>query len=160
MLACISPYSEKVTLGALGGGRTTGYRSVWLHDSFWISGQAKLWLGDTDDYECGNGSVVYVEVLPPRPNTYQKPVYLCEARFDAFKGCRTFGNGELVRVLPWFRSGDLIDFRTRPIDHLFLLAEEKIAVVHWLPVYQLWQLHVTNDWPYQVSPGTRIFALT
>jgi hypothetical protein len=140
-------------------GDALGYRLA-LKDRFWFSAQTEVWLGQGDMYPCKGGQVFFVDVLPPaRPPEFRSPVFLSEARRGFFARYETFGKGELLWFL--FKSchvgpqllGGL------PYDNLFLLSGQRVAAVHWLPAYGCWQLHVTDDLPYLINPGTRIFAL-
>lgn len=153
MLSEVSSYSEKAY------GTSSGYLQAISRDSFWFSSQAEDWIRSVNIEQDYKANFAHVDVLPPRQNTYQKPVFICETRFDAFKEYRNFGRGELLLVLDCFRDSELASRIAGRFDNVFLLEGSKIAVVHRIPAYGLWQLHVTEDWPYQVSPGTRIFAL-
>ncbi len=152
-------YTESAPGDTLGTGKALGYRLA-LKDWFWFSAQAEAWLGEGDIYPCKGGQVLSVDVLPPaRPPEYRRPVFLAEARRSFFTKYETFGQGELLRLLFLRCQDGPKHLWGSPNDNILLLSDQKVALVHWLPAYGLWQLHVTEDLPYIINPGTRIFAL-
>jgi hypothetical protein len=155
----ISSYTEPTPVGTLGRKKALGYRLA-LKDWFWFSSQTEVWLGDGDLYPCAGGEVIAVDVLPPaRPPEYRRPVFLSEARSGFFTKYETFGQGELLRLLFLCCLDGPKHLWGSPNDNILLLSDQKVALVHWLPAYGLWQLHVTEDPPYMINPGTRFFAL-
>ncbi len=154
-----SSYSEPVSVCAIVCGDALGYRLA-LKDWFWFSAQTEAWLGNGDLYPCAGSEVIAVDVLPPaQPPEYRKPVFLSEARSGFFARYEAFGKGELLRFIFRCCQDGPQHLRGTPNDNILLLTRGKVAVVHWLPGYRLWQLHVTEDLPYIINPGTRIFAL-
>jgi hypothetical protein len=155
----ISSYSEPLPAGTMVHGAALGYRLA-LKDRFWFSSQAEVWLGQGDMYPCKGGQVFSVDVLPPaRPPEYRRPVFLSEARRGLFARYETFGKGELLRFLFQCCHVGPQHLVGSPNENLLLLSGQKVGVVHRLPAYGCWQLHVTEDLPYLINPDTRIFAL-
>lgn len=162
MLTAISSYTEPASVCTLVRGDAIGYRSV-LNNNKWFlaSAQTQAWLGTDDVHPCSARWVLSVDVLPPAtsPSEYRSPVFLVEARKNIFAGFRTFGRGELLRFLFRCCFEGPKHLCSSPHENILLLEDQQIAVVHWLPAYGCWQLHVRGDLPYMVNPGTRIFAL-
>lgn len=162
MLTEISPYTKVATIGRLPKGVLVGYRSG-LGCLVWFSAEAKRWLGGDDSFDACSGEVCFVDVLPQAKSPeYRRPVFISEARRQAIVGSRSFSKGELITLL-WRQlvlqadNAALVTGGRR--DSIFLLTDQKVGLMHWLSVYNCWQLHVTDDLPYMVDPGTRIFAL-
>lgn len=166
MLTQINPYSDVAVIATKGWGnqRVVGYRYA-LRQFIWCTAQAEAWFGQNDAFNASAHSMCYVDVLPlaSRPDEYRKPVFMCEARREAFDESSALGKGELLAFLLQHitleeKEGGLVSGAKK--ENLFLLSDRKVAVVHWLPGYTLWQVHVTEDQPYLIDPGTRIFTMS
>jgi hypothetical protein len=150
---------KKFSACTLVRGDALGYRLA-LRDWFWFSSQTEVWLGDGDIYPCAGREVIAVDVLPPaQPPEYRNPVFLAEARRSFFARYKTCGKGELLKFLFQCCHIGPQHLRGTPNDNICLLPGQKVALVHWLPGYGCWQLHVRDDLPHLISPGTRIFTL-
>lgn len=154
----VRPYSVAVSVGDRSQTYVQGYKEA-LKGLFWVSAQARAWFGEGNKFLVTGSWAQYVDVLIPKPGEYQKPVFLSETRVEIFERFTPFSQGDLLKFLSRLHHRPSNDLKDNPHDNIFLLQEEKIAVVHWLPVYGSWQLHVTEDWPFMVNPGTRIYGL-
>lgn len=170
MLVELHPYTEEAQYGRV-------YNFAWadhtilprLEGKVWLTAQAKAWITPFEWPRVGKiFDVRLVDVLPPatKPTEYRQPVFISEARYDAFDRGKGFYPRALIELLyDEFAPEDSMSVEESIFvtgekrGNICLLENQKVALIDWLPAYSLWQLHVTEDWPYQVSPGTRIFAL-
>ena len=157
MLKEVSPFTEPISVCTMGPGNALGY-TLALNQWFWFSCQTTRWLGADDYHPCRGSRVVSVDVLAPTPAPEHRwPVFLVEARQDFFKTYQTFGKGDLLRFLFMCCSCESAYLKGGRFYNLLLLEGTKVAAVHFSG--NSWHLHVTDDVPYMIEQGTRIFAL-
>ncbi len=160
MLTEISPYSSLIPIRVLERRSLDGYFAN-LNSWLWRTARAETWITTYGRSISEVGVVYAVDVLPPAniPGQYRKPVFIAETRYEFFNKFELFGRSELLQLLFLAISEGKEYLRRSPHDNIFLLENGLMAVVQQLPAYQTWQLHIVEDWPFMINPGTRFFMI-